>query len=105
MNKSFTQAPKPKPPTDDAIAAFERDGIGQDKCQPIATNGQSHIPSNVGNKETTNEELAEPIRRLSIDIPACLHRRFKTACSKNDKRMQTEVESFIVERTAELEKN
>jgi hypothetical protein len=105
MNKSFTEAPKPKPLTDDAITAFERGGIGQDQRQPVATNGQSHIPSNVGNKETTNEESAEPMRRLSIDIPASLHRRFKTACSKNDKRMQTEVESFIVKRTAELEKD
>jgi hypothetical protein len=105
MNKSFTHAPKPKPPTDEAIAAFERGGIGQDQHPPVATNGQSHIPPNVGNKETTNEGSTEPIRRLSIDIPASLHRRFKTACSKNDKRMQTEVESFIVERTAELEKD
>jgi hypothetical protein len=105
MNKSFTHAPKPKPPTDEAIVAFERGGIGQDQRQPVATNGQSHISPNVGNKETTNEELVEPMRRLSIDIPASLHRRFKTACSKNDKRMQTEVESFILMRTAELEKD
>jgi hypothetical protein len=105
MSKNFTQAPKPKPLTDDVIAAFERGGIGQDKRPHIATNEQSHIPPNVGNREATKEGSAEPTRRLSIDIPASLHRRFKTACSRKDKRMQTEIEKFIVKRTAELEKD
>jgi hypothetical protein len=105
MSKNFTQAPKPKPLTDDVIAAFERGGIGQDKRLPITTNGQPHISPNVENKETTNEGTTERPRRLSIDIPASLHRRFKTACSRKDKRMQTEIEKFIVKRTAELEKD
>jgi len=33
-----------------------------------------------------------------------LHRRFKTACTKSDKKMIVEVTNFIERRTAELEK-
>lgn len=105
MSKTFTHAPKPKPLTSDVISAFERNGKGQDNRQPEPTHEQSRTPSNVGNRESTNEASKEPMRRLSIDLPVSLHRRFKTACSKEDKHMQTEVEGFIVRRTAELEKD
>jgi hypothetical protein len=47
---------------------------------------------------------SEPTRRLSIDLPMSLHRRFKTACTKSDKKMIVEVTKFIERRTAELEK-
>jgi hypothetical protein len=40
---------------------------------------------------------------LSLDLPASLHRRFKTACSKTDRKMLSEVMDFIKHRTAELE--
>ncbi len=105
MSKNFTHAPKPKPLTPDIISAFERSGTGQDNRHTVPTNEHSHIPSNVGNKEATNDTIKEPTRRLSIDLPASLHRRFKTACSKKDKHMQTEVEKFIIRRTTELEKD
>jgi hypothetical protein len=42
--------------------------------------------------------------RLSIDMPASLHRRFKLACVATDKLMVEEVLTFIKRRTAELEK-
>jgi len=54
--------------------------------------------------ELAKVEKAEPTRRLSIDLPESLHRRFKTACSKTDKKMLAEVTHFIKRRTAELEK-
>jgi hypothetical protein len=88
MSKTFAQAPKPKQLTPDAISAFERGGAGQDT--------QTHIPTKAAEKE--------PTRRLSIDLPESLHRRFKTACSKADKKMLAEVTDFIKRRTAELEK-
>jgi hypothetical protein len=47
----------------------------------------------------------EPTRRLSVDLPESLHRRFKTACSKTDKKMLSEVAGFIERRTAELEQS
>jgi hypothetical protein len=55
--------------------------------------------------ERPKTEKAEPIRRLSIDLPESLHRRFKTACAKTDKKMIVEVANFIKRRTAELEKD
>lgn len=105
MNKTFTHAPKPKPLAPDMISAFERNGKGQDNRRHVPTKEHSHSPSHVENRESTNEASKEPTRRLSIDLPASLHRRFKTACSKRDKRMQTEVEQFIARRTVELEKD
>jgi hypothetical protein len=82
--KTFASAPKPRP---DAIAAYERRGLGHD------TNPQTHRP--------TKQE--EPTKRLSIDMPASLHRRFKRVCVDNDLSMVGEVIAFIERRTAELE--
>jgi hypothetical protein len=97
MSKTFAQAPKPRPPlTADVIAAFERGGAGQDT--------QNHIPPKVAKRETTEVQKLEPTRRLSIDLPESWHRRFKTACSKTDKKMLAEVTEFIKRRTVELEK-
>lgn len=96
MSKTFAQAPKPKPLTADIISAFERGGAGQDT--------QTHIPPKVGKLETTKPDKPEPTRRLSIDLPESLHRRFKTACSKTDKKMLAEVADFIRRRTDELER-
>jgi hypothetical protein len=59
----------------------------------------------VEKREPAKVEEAEPTRRLSIDLPKSLHRRFKTACSKRDKKMVIEVSKFIERRTAELEKD
>lgn len=97
MSKTFAQAPKPKPLTADVIAAFERGGAGQD-------NTQTHISPKVEKGEPAKVEKPEPTRRLSIDLPESLHRRFKTACSRTDKKMLAEVTNFIKRRTAELEK-
>jgi hypothetical protein len=97
MNKTFTQAPKPKPLTAEVISAFERGGAGQDT--------QTHISPKVEKREPVKVEQAEPTRRLSIDLPESLHRRFKTACSRKDKKMLAEVTNFITRRTVELEKD
>jgi len=97
MSKTFAQAPKPKQLTAEVISAFERGGAGQDT--------QTHIYSKVEKRETAKVETAEPTRRLSIDLPESLHRRFKTACSRTDKKMLAEVTNFIKRRTAELEKD
>jgi hypothetical protein len=97
MSKTFAQAPKPRPLTAEAISAFERGGVGQDT--------QTHISPKVEMREPAKAEQAEPTRRLSIDLPESLHRRFKTACSRKDKKMLAEVTSFIKRRTAELEKD
>ena len=96
MSKTFKKAPKPKPLTAEIISAFEQGGAGQDTQKHKSTLPQTHI--------TTKKSKGEPKRRLSIDLPESLHRRFKTACSKTDKKMQAEAITLIERRTAELEK-
>ena len=96
MSKTFAQAPKPKPLTAEIISAFESGGAGQDT--------QTHIHTKVVRGEHTKAGKPEPTKRLSIDLPKSLHRRFKTACSNADKKMLAEVTDFIKRRTTELEK-
>ena len=50
-------------------------------------------------------KVAEPMKRLSIDMPVNLHRRFKRACTAAEKVMVAEVPAFIERRTAELERS
>ena len=97
MSKTFAQAPKPKLLTAEVISAFERGGAGQDT--------RTHIPPKVEVMEPAKVEKTEKTRRLSIDLAESLHRRFKTACAKADKKMLSEVADFIERRTAELEKD
>ena len=88
--KTFTAAPQPSSgPSAEEIAAFEQGGPGHDaKPQPIRN----------ANSNT------EPKKRLSIDLPESLHRRFKTACAATQRKMAAELETFIAARTAEMEK-
>jgi hypothetical protein len=50
-------------------------------------------------------QTAERLKRLSIDMPVGLHRRFKVACAATDRIMVEEVLGFIERRTAELEQS
>lgn len=95
MSKTFAQAPKPKPLAPELISAFERSGAGQDT--------QTHISAKLGKAEPVRPANAEPTQRLSVDLPKSLHRSFKTACARADRKMLEEVTDFIVRRTAELE--
>jgi hypothetical protein len=88
--KTFASAPKPKLPTDDQIVAFERGGMGHDTKLLVAVAAVS--------------EEAEPTKRLSLDLPASVHTRFKTACSATDTKMVVEMQAFIEQRTKELER-
>jgi hypothetical protein len=89
--KTFSQAPKPKPLTDDDIAAFERGGGGHDNGTLATDRGQRVAP------------VQERMKRLSLDLPESKHRRFKTACSATGHKMVEEIEAFIDARTTELE--
>lgn len=89
--KTFSAAPKPRQqPTDDQILAFERGGAGHDTTRPS-------MP--VAKTMATDE----PTKRLSLDLPASLHTRFKTACSATDRKMVGELQAYIEARTKELE--
>lgn len=88
--KTFSAIPRPKQqPTDDQILAFERGGVGHDTTR--------------ADKSTVKTELDVPTKRLSLDLPANLHTRFKTACSATDRKMVGELQAFIEQRTQELE--
>ena len=45
----------------------------------------------------------EPVKRLSLNLPARLHTRFKTACSANNRTMMNELLELVARRTEELE--
>ena len=85
--KTFSAAPKPKQLTDNQILAFEQGGAGHDTTAP------------------TKSKLApsEPTKRLSLDLPVSSHTRFKTACSATGRKMVAEIQTFIEQRTTELE--
>lgn len=88
--KTFAAAPKPRQPTAEEIEAFERNGAGHDRQPaPVAA-----APATA---------TAEPSKRLSLDLPASVHTRFKTACSATGRKMVGELQDFIERRTAELE--
>lgn len=90
--KTFSAAPKPKQqPTDDQILAFERGGAGHDTTR--------------ADKPVAKTMPDEPTKRLSLDLPASLHTRFKTACSATDRKMVGELQAFIELRTQELEED
>lgn len=88
--KTFSAAPKPKQQlTDDQILAFERGGTGHDTTQAV--------------KPVAKSAPDEPTKRLSLDLPARMHTRFKTACSATDRKMVGELQAYIEVRTQELE--
>ena len=103
MSKTFAQAPKPKPLSAEVITAFERGGAGQDTQTHISPKPEKREPPKVAEAKTL--EKPEPTKRLSIDLPQSLHRRFKTACTRTDKNMNAEIEAFIKRRTEQLEKD
>ena len=77
--KAFTAAAEPSQPAAEQIAG----GAGTDR--KIGTD--------------------EPKQRFSLDIPASLHRRFKTACAASGRRMGRELLTMVERRTAGLERD
>lgn len=52
---------------------------------------------------SSQPEHIESAKRLSVNLPASLHMRFKTVCSATNRRMASEVLDFVERRTVELE--
>ena len=89
MSKSFKAVPTPqRQPTSDQILAFV---AGGQKAAPVA----------VADPVAVAEKI--PTARLSLDMPADLHSRFKAACARSRLKMTAELLAFIERRTAELE--
>lgn len=87
--KSFQNVPRPPRLTDRAIETFERAGPGPERPTPTPAEAKSS---------------QEPKKRLSIDLPASTHRRFKTACSATGRKMVSELRGLIEARLVELER-
>ena len=83
--KTFAVAPKPKRLEPETIDRFVQEGIGHDT--PVRS----------------PEPPKGPTKRLSLDLPEELHRRFKTACAATGRKMTTELSNFIANRTDEIE--
>jgi hypothetical protein len=89
--KTFIAAPKPRHPTAEEIEAYEKGGTGHDRPAALAAT------------EPAASTPAEPTKRLSLDLPASVHTRFKTACSATGRKMVSEIQDFIEHRITELE--
>ena len=89
--KTFAAAPKPKQLTADEIDAYEKNGAGHDR---------SVAPPEAAPAAASP---AAPTKRLSLDLPASVHMRFKTACSATGRKMVSEIHDFIERRIGELE--
>jgi hypothetical protein len=100
--KTFTAAPKPKQPSLEEIEAYEKGGAGHDS-RPAAPSLVSVTPSPAPVVPVVPNVPDEPAKRLSLDLPATVHTRFKTACSATGRKMVAEIQEFIERRTAELE--
>ena len=106
-----TEVVAPEPQTHIPSNAGKREPTEAGQSHAQQDNTQTHISSKAGTGEPTKvveNEAAEAVRqertrRLSVDLPESWHRRFKTACSKTDRKMLAEVTAFIKSRTIELE--
>lgn len=61
------------------------------------------VPPAVRRRRPVIEVQPEAPKRLSVNLPATLHTRFKTACSATNRQMMAEIVQFVERRTAELE--
>lgn len=89
--KSFKQAPKIEPqPSDASIEAFVQSGAGKDTQKSV--------------KEITQKSVSdEKPKRLTVDMPPALHKRYKALCASNDLRMNDDIRQMIERRCEELE--
>ena len=87
----------------ESAAAQEIQNLTQE-IQTYVSSGAGHdTRSNVPNRMAL-QTTAEPTKRLSLDLPQSLHKRFKLACIATDRSMVAELQTFIEHRTEKLEK-
>lgn len=88
--KSFATAPRPKPLAPETIDAYVQGGAGHDTA-PATSSRAPETPKD------------GPMKRLSLDLPEELHRRFKVACAATGRKMAAELIAFVEKRAGELE--
>ena len=87
--KTFAAAPRPKQLAPEQIDAYVHGGAGHDTTPPASP--------------AAEKPKGGPMKRLSIDIPEDVHRRFKVACAASGRKMAVELTAFIERHTEELE--
>lgn len=127
-SKTFKNVKKPlRQPTAEEIAGFEATGGAARNTETrLSANTATRESRKTGRRvsvspqtrksvaaeihEHANTEIsepaipeAEPIARLTVDLPESAHQRFKAACAMSRRTMVQEIRAFIDRRTAELE--
>ena len=74
---------------------------GENDCKGELT-GLGHAPVHTGAPSQMTKN--EPAKRLSVDVPAPIHRRFKTACIATSRQTVSELRHLIEVRIMELER-
>lgn len=87
--KTFSSAPRPKPLAPETIDAYVQGGAGHDTRAPVP--------------RAVERASDGPTKRLSLDLPEDVHRRFKVVCAATGRKMAAELTAFIERRTKELE--
>lgn len=90
--KMLSEPPTPKNLTEEGLETFVTSGHGHDT--------RSEAPNRVA-----LQTMAEPTKRVSVDLPLSLHKRFKMACTATDRSMFGELLILVEHRTEELEKD
>lgn len=94
--KTFTTAPRPRSLSAEEIDAYVSGGAGHDTAAMPR-------PEAAPRAQAGAAGAGGPSKRLSLDLPEELHRRFKAACAATGRKMGAELAVFIEARTAELE--
>jgi len=97
---ALRSAPKPSRPDPKAMQNYIESGRGLDV---IPGGADTQKTGNTETQKSVKAEKAEPTARLTVDMPASLHRRFKAACVVAGVKMNDELRRYIEQRTAELE--
>lgn len=87
--KTFAAAPRPKRLAPEQIDAYVHGGAGHDTTPSASL--------------TVEKSKGGTMKRLSIDLPEDVHRRFKVACAASGRKMAVELTAFIERHTGELE--
>jgi len=74
---------------------------GSDAPRPGGPGAGAHARNGAG---SDRPGTGERTKRLSVDIPADLHKRFKTACSATGRSMTGELMALVEARTRALER-
>lgn len=63
-----------------------------------STGATMPIPADAWVENRTTGDALEPTKRLTIDVPASLHRAIKTSCAMRGTKIADEVRNLLIEK-------